>query len=120
LNKWISRWGPAVLMMAVIFAASSFPSRSLPRFGSWDWLVKKGGHMLGYGLLAAAYVRGLAWGARPTWRQLLAAILLAGLYGATDEFHQSFVPGRGAAAADVAIDTLGAAIGIAVRVRVGS
>ncbi len=44
----ISRWGPAVLMMAVIFTASSFPSRDLPSFGLWDRLVKKGGHMLGY------------------------------------------------------------------------
>ena len=102
------------MMMAVIFTASSFPSRSLPHFGLWDWLVKKGGHMLGYALLAVAYARGLAGGARPTRRQLLAAVALAGLYAITDEFHQWFVAGRGAAATDVLIDTVGAGLGVGV------
>jgi VanZ family protein len=110
----ISRWGPALLMMAVIFTASSFPGRSLPHFGLWDWLVKKGGHMLGYALLAVAYARGLAGGARPTRRQLLAAVALAGLYAITDEFHQWFVAGRGAAATDVLIDAVGAGLGVGV------
>lgn len=107
----ISRWGPAVLMMAVIFTASSFPSRDLPNFRLWDRLVKKGGHMLGYALLAMATAHGLASGARPTRRQLLMAVVLAGLYGVTDEFHQWFVAGRGAAAADVLIDAAGATVG---------
>lgn len=114
----ISRWGPAVLMMAVIFTASSFPSRDLPSFGLWDRLVKKGGHMVGYGLLATAYAHGLASGARPTRRQLLMAVVLAGLYGVTDEFHQLFVAGRGAAATDVLIDTAGAVLGVGVRAYV--
>jgi len=107
----ISRWGPAVLMMAVIFTASSFPSRDLPSFGLWDRLVKKGGHMVGYALLAIAYTHGLASGARPTRRQLSVAVALAGLYAITDEFHQLFVAGRGAAATDVLIDTVGATVG---------
>ena len=122
LKAQIARWWPALVMMAVIFAASSFPSQDLPNFGLWDWLLKKSGHALGYALLALAYLRGLtpAGGERPAARKWLLAVLLAGLYGATDEYHQSFVAGRGAAAADVLIDTLGAAIGVAVRVRVWS
>lgn len=115
-SDFVKRWGPALVVMAVIFTASSFPSRSLPSFGPWDWLAKKGGHMLGYALLAAAYARGLAGNTRPTRRQLLAAVVLAGLYAVTDEYHQSFVPGRGAAAADVLIDTVGAGLGVAVIV----
>ena len=107
----ISRWGPAVLMMAVIFTASSFPGQDLPNFRLWDRLVKKGGHMVGYALLAMACAHGLASGARPTRRQLLMAVVLAGLYGVTDEFHQLFVAGRGAAATDVVIDTVGATVG---------
>ena len=50
------RWLPAVLVMAVIFVFSSIPSDELPNFGLWDLLVKKGGHVLGYGLLALAYL----------------------------------------------------------------
>jgi VanZ family protein len=41
----------------------------------------------------------------------LISFLLAGIYGITDEIHQSFVPGRDAAAADVVADFFGAVIG---------
>jgi hypothetical protein len=116
LTRQISRWGPALLIMAVIFVASSIPRNEMPSFGLWDWVVKKGGHMLGYALLALAYLRGLTTnsGPRPTVRQMLLAVALAGLYALTDEFHQLFVPGRSAAALDVLIDTLGASLGVGV------
>ncbi len=48
----ILRWLPAILVMVIIFGFSSIPSREMPSFGFWDLLVKKGAHMLGYGLLA--------------------------------------------------------------------
>lgn len=40
-----------------------------------------------------------------------AAILSAALYAMTDEFHQSFVPGRGPQITDVLLDTSGATLG---------
>ena len=45
---------------------------------------------------------------------LFLAVALASLYGATDEFHQSLVPGRDADVVDWVADTLGAAIGAAL------
>jgi len=106
---WVRRWGPAALMMAAIFVFSARPSTELPDFGIGDYLVKKGGHMLGYCLLALAYWRGLnlepgkkmlAWG-------------LAICYALTDEIHQAFVPGRHASLLDVLIfDNLGAILGL--------
>ena len=59
----LPRWLPAVLMMAAIFGFSSIPSSEMPRFGLLDLLVKKGGHALGYALLALAF---LHW-RRPLW-----------------------------------------------------
>jgi VanZ family protein len=86
----IARWGLALLWMAVIFASSATPSYHLPRFGALDFIVKKGGHMLAYALLALLYRRGLGGGARRgVW-----AWVLAVAYALLDEFHQSFVPGR--------------------------
>ncbi len=105
------RWGPAVAMMTLIFAASSTPSRQMPSFGGWDLLVKKGGHMAGYGLLAAAYLHALAGGRRVTVRLVLLAVGGALLYALTDEYHQSFVSGRHPSLVDVLIDTGGAAAG---------
>ncbi len=40
-----------------------------------------------------------------------AAIVLNALYAASDEFHQSFVAGRGPQVSDVLLDTAGAATG---------
>ena len=36
------------------------------------------------------------------------------LYAITDEFHQSFVPGRGPQLRDVLIDTIGSSVGIGI------
>lgn len=101
-------WGPVLLMMAVIFGFSSLPSNEVPHFGLADFLVKKGGHATGYALLALANLRALGWDRKRLWL----AWVIAVLYSASDEFHQSFVPGRHPALADVGIDALGAAVGL--------
>jgi len=76
----------------------------------WDKLL----HLAEYAGLG--FLFGLALGARAArpfdWRQIVAwSALLGLLYGATDEIHQSFVPGRDAEFGDVAADTLGALLG---------
>jgi VanZ family protein len=103
----LKRWFPSVLMMMFIFGFSSIPSREMPSFGPLDFLFKKFGHAFGYGLLALAYLRGLG-GKRP-WLAWLMAVVFA----STDEFHQSFVPGRNPSPVDVLLfDNLGALAGL--------
>lgn len=108
MRKFLSivpRWFPALLIMIVIFAFSSQPGDNLPSFRGWDYLAKKGGHFTGYGLLALSYFHLLKYNKK----QYRLAWLLALAYAATDEFHQSFVPGRHASIFDVLIfDNLGA------------
>jgi VanZ family protein len=118
--KKLLAWLPAILIMATIFALSSIPSTVMPLFGTWDTLVKKGGHVLGYGLLAVSYWYGLGF----KKRHWLAAFLLALAYALSDEFHQSFVPGRHPSLVDaLVIDAGGAAIGLGLaywrRVKTG-
>lgn len=106
----IFRWAPAVLLMAAIFVLSSVPSEEMPSFGFWDILVKKGGHAVGYGLLALAYWFALQWEKKRAWL----AFLLAVVYALSDEFHQSFVPGRHPSLVDaLVIDTMGALAALA-------
>lgn len=89
--------------MAIIFGLSSVPSYQMPAFGLADFLIKKGGHALGYGLLAAFNWHGL--NRKRPWL----AWLMAVAYAALDEVHQSFVPGRNASFVDVLVfDNLGA------------
>jgi VanZ family protein len=103
----LKRWLPSILLMAIIFAFSSTPSKEMPNFGLVYTLVKKGGHMLGYALLALANLRGLN-GNRPwlAWTLTIA-------FAASDEFHQSFVAGRHAAISDVLLfDNFGSLLGL--------
>jgi VanZ family protein len=99
---------PALLVAAAIFLLSSVPGRELPMLGSWDVVAKKGAHVVGYGLLAAAAWAGLGWKRKVWWL----AILLAVAYAATDELHQRGTPGRHPALVDVGIDAAGAAAGV--------
>jgi VanZ family protein len=111
LKKSLLRWLPALVIMAVIFGFSNTPSTKLPSFGLFDFVVKKGGHMTGYGLLALAYWYGLRFEKRRWWLAPLFAIL----YAITDEFHQSFVPGRHPSWVDVlGFDGGGALIALAL------
>lgn len=107
LNK-LPKWLPALVMMALIFAFSNTPSSDLPNFNAADFIIKKSAHMLGYALLALAYLRAFN-GDISKWKLIW---LLAILYAATDEFHQSFVPGRGPSVIDVGIDAIGAFLGL--------
>jgi VanZ family protein len=105
-NLWL--WGPVVGQMAVIFAASSIPDLG-PLPGG---LSDSSGHSIGYAMLGALLLRGLAGGrlSGVTWRRAIAAVVLATLYGVSDEAHQSFVPGRFPDRFDVLADCVGASI----------
>jgi VanZ family protein len=105
LTRIVPRWFLAFLMMSLIFFFSSQPSDELPVFGAVDALVKKSGHMIGYALLALSYWFALGMG----HKRLGLAWFLTIMYAVTDEYHQSFVPGRNASAWDILIfDNLGA------------
>jgi VanZ family protein len=103
------KWLPALALMLVIFWFSAQPSADLPNFNWADQIIKKGGHMIGYGLLAFLYWH--AFDFQPGKRWL--AWLLALLYAATDEFHQAFVPGRHPSVFDILVfDNSGALISL--------
>jgi VanZ family protein len=100
-----SRWLPVVVWAAVIFAFSSVPALN-SGLGTWDTVLRKGAHMTEYAILAVLLVRATgsyAW-----------AFGLTVAYAASDEVHQLFVRGRHGSPVDVAIDAVGALIGLAV------
>jgi len=105
-------WGPVVLQLALIFAASSIQNLGQLPGGMSD----KSGHSIGYALLAFLLVRAFARGRLRdvTWLSVAVAIVAATLYGISDEFHQLFVPGRSADRYDVLADCVGATLGAAL------
>jgi VanZ family protein len=98
--------------MAVIFAVSSISDIGPLPGGVSD----TSGHSIGYALLGALLLRALAGGRMNgvTWGRALSAIVLATLYGLSDEFHQSFVPGRSPDRHDVMADFIGAVAAVAL------
>lgn len=116
--SFLRRWGPAILVMTIIFGFSSIPSKEMPSFGILDYIVKKGGHAFGYGLLALSYLHGLIGKSESVVKRWYwTAWVLAVLFSVTDEFHQSFVPGRYPAVTDVMIDAFGAALALSIANR---
>jgi VanZ family protein len=97
--------------MGLIFYFSAQPD--LPHApGPWlDLLLKKGGHAAAYGVLAWLYLRALRQRSAPGRAQAAIRVVSAGLavaYALSDEYHQTFVPGRGGNLLDVTIDGAGA------------
>ena len=112
MKNWIRRFGPAIAVMGLIFAASATPGSDLPKFGGWDIFAKKGGHMMGYALLAASYFHVINNGKKIKLIQFFGAVFLAILYSITDELHQVLTPGRTPSPWDVCIDATGSIVGL--------
>jgi hypothetical protein len=105
-------WVAALLWMGVIFALSSLPGGSMPA-GDYGSL----GHFTVYAVLGALYFLAVR-DQRGSWMAVVIAVAMASVYGVTDEFHQSFVPGRMPDPADWMMDTFGAFVGAAVTLGV--
>ncbi|MCP9488482.1 MAG: VanZ family protein [Solirubrobacteraceae bacterium MAG38_C4-C5] len=102
------RWIPALAIMAVLFFLSAQPD--LGTGWPWDLPLRKAGHMAAYGALWLALLYAVGE------RRPALATALALAYAVSDEWHQSFVPGRTGTVTDVAIDALGVGLAAAAWV----
>lgn len=136
------RWVFVCLWMGLIFFLSSDPRsshRTAEVFGDLNLLARKAAHMTEYAILycllyfalsgATAHATAtsavasddLSSSSAPAikrnqrhWIQAaLPPLVIAALYACTDEWHQSFVPGRTSTLNDVLIDSLGACVALA-------
>lgn len=110
-------WIPTLFSSAVIYWLSDQshpPGHDL----SPDYVM----HFLGYGILSLAVAGGVTRGfqERLTPGRAVVSFVITAVYGFTDEFHQSFVPGRTAALSDILADCLGASLFLAVAFLVQS
>jgi VanZ family protein len=111
IKESVYRWLPAIFMMSVIFMASNTPGSSIPNFGALDVVLKKAGHISIYCLLTIAGWYGFRFEKGRWWLVFLMVIL----YAVSDEFHQSFIPGRHPSWIDVTVfDGGGAILGLLI------
>jgi VanZ family protein len=97
--------------MFLIFYLSSIPGDQLGPDTPVVNAIKKSGHFIIFGVLAALYLYALkgrkSLGEAPDALYLL-SLVLTFLYSVSDEYHQSFTRGRHASGTDVFIDVCGA------------
>jgi len=104
-------WLPAGLWMGLIWVLSSL-SADEGRVGHLTAFVSNLAHAPAFGLLALWLAlllpRAQGW-PRLDRRAVLALLAVVLCYGAIDEWHQSFTPGRDPSALDVLTDVVGGA-----------
>jgi VanZ family protein len=101
----LAPWLAVAAWAAVIFALSSIPHLGTG-LGTWDTILRKGAHVTEYAILGLLLLRAVG--------REGPAFLVGVAYAITDEVHQHFVSGRHASPIDVAIDSAGVLLGIAV------
>jgi VanZ family protein len=127
--RWLKYWWPAILWAIVIssFSTETFTSENTSRviIPVLRWflphampetlslihhVIRKSGHFTEYFVLSLLLLHALRAGRRDfSLRWAVIAISIVAGYASLDEFHQLFVPGRGAAVSDVLLDTTGGA-----------
>ena len=110
LDSRIVRWLMIAGWMALIFFLSSQPQLPSPPDPLADLIFKKGAHFTVYAVLAVLFRRALP---PSRWIWALSWIFTV-LYAVSDEWHQSFVPGRHPQLTDVLIDACGATTGLLI------
>jgi VanZ family protein len=104
---------PAIFWALFIFAASSIPSDAMPVWHilSYDKLI----HAAVYAVFCVLLFRALRYQRKfPFISQhaFLLGVVLTSVYGATDELHQLFIPGRYCDIFDFLADTFGGVLAI--------
>jgi len=112
LFQWLKAYLPSVVWAAVIFIISS--QEVLPGSDVFflDFLIKKSAHMFVYGVLYWLLWRAVSQTISQKHQTALwlLPMVVCLLYAASDELHQSFVPGRYATLRDVGFDMLGVGV----------
>lgn len=112
IEKAIVFWLPVVFWSLLIFLFSSHPVAKTSDFYWQDFIVKKTAHLIEYGLLSLLIYRALVNEGVKKPEAGISAVILATLYGISDELHQSFIPGRQSTLRDMIIDAFGAFLSV--------
>ncbi|AHF91093.1 teicoplanin resistance protein VanZ [Opitutaceae bacterium TAV5] len=108
-NAPLWHWVYVVLLISTVIWASNHSRVAAPSISNFDKLA----HFSVFGLMGTLVLRQL--GQRRWWL----ALLLVSLFGASDEIHQHFTPGRSSDIRDWIADTSGAAVAIAAYCLIG-
>ena len=111
-SKIFRFWFPVAIWAAVIFVLSAKPLPTTSEFYWKDFVVKKTAHLIEYAVFGTLVFRALINSGVSRKKAAIWSILISILYSLSDEFHQSFTPGREPRIRDVIFDTIGAGLAV--------
>lgn len=111
-SHFVKYWLPAILWALLIYSFSARPTEAVSEIHWQDFIFKKTIHLVEYGALTLLLFRGFINSGIEKRKALLLSFLIAVVYGMTDEFHQSFTPGRTPKVRDVIIDGVGSFVSL--------
>lgn len=111
------RYLPLISVMGTIFFLSHQPGDTIVLLDVPN--IDKLLHSLVYGVLAASTLYAVPERIvrQYPWRTGVLVVLFCLAYGLSDEFHQSFIPGRFPSVWDIAADTMGAIVVVCLWLR---
>jgi VanZ family protein len=118
-SRWVGpferwwRWLPVVAWMALITYWSAQSELPIDR-PSVDRLLRGQQHPLAHAAAFGILAMLVRWAVERTPGANLWAFLFASAFGAIDEWHQSFTPGRHPSIQDLIIDSMAAAVAVMV------
>lgn len=128
LKNRLSRYGPLIIWAGLVFIGSSdllsashtgafivrplhwlMPHASEGTIAAIHFAIRKLGHLTEYAILALFAARAFRTSANQQLRRrwFWISLLFVIVYSLSDEYHQSFVPSRGASIYDSMIDSVG-------------
>ena len=111
-KKVLKYWLPVVIWSLVIFYFSSLPTAPITKVYWREFVIKKSAHVVEYAIYATLMYRALKESGVDKKEAGVYSVILAFIYGISDEFHQSFTPGRDPRLRDIFFDTMGASLAI--------
>lgn len=131
MRRFLLAWIPVVIMCIAIFLFSQDANSGRHSEEVLRWLLELAGvysrhllamlngpfrklaHVIVYFLLGGLSYRGFAYGKTGFARgAALRSLVFSFVYACTDEYHQSWIPGRGPSPRDVMLDTAAALLAI--------
>lgn len=106
----INYWIPVLVWGGIIFTFSSISTSPVSTVYWKEFAIKKAAHIIEYGILSILIYRALINSDVRVTTALIVAPILSFLYGMSDEYHQSFTPGREPTVRDTLFDAFGSVI----------
>lgn len=117
MKRFAKYWMPVIIYAGIIFYFSSLsePLRKIPLFPHADKII----HFFEFAFLGLLLRRALLNSSRLYFEShaIRWTIIFGMIYGITDEFHQSFVPGRDAGVPDLFFDSIGILASLWLKIK---